>query len=134
MSCRMVLDVAEPTGTVMSIRTIGFGCRQELEHAGSSQTGDRHAEAAIMAFPAFTDSLLLAMFTRTEPHPALGVDPVSLGSLLAASLAIGAAADVLASRGGSNAMAMAMQHEQPAAVSEGPQLHFDTADRASGPP
>ena len=66
-------------------------------HASSSQTGDRQAAAAIMALPVFTCSKLPAMFASAEPHPAPGIDPVTPGSLIAASLSIGAAAHFLAS-------------------------------------
>lgn len=51
--------------------------------------------------------MLLAMFTRTGPHPPLEVEPIALGPFLAASLAIGAAAYVLAARGAPYAMAIA---------------------------
>ncbi len=59
---------------------------------GGSQGGNGYAEVSIAALPVLTDAMLLAMFTRTEPHPPQEVGTFVIGPFLAASLAIGVAA------------------------------------------
>ena len=62
------------------------------EQINRNRAGDGYSAAAVAALLALTGAMLLAMFTRTEPHPPLEVEPFALGPFLAASLAIGAAA------------------------------------------
>ena len=90
-------------------------------------TGDRHVAAAIVALLALTSVMLLAMFTRTEPHPPLEVAPFALGPFLAGSLAIGSAACVLVARGARAGIWMALLFALTALVSYGPQKYFDPA-------
>ena len=89
--------------------------------------GDRHVAAAIVALLVLTSVMLLAMFTRTEPHPPLEVAPFALGPFLAASLAIGSAACVLVARGARAGIWMALLFALTALVSYGPQKYFDPA-------
>ena len=97
------------------------------EQTGRSQFGDGYTAAAIVALLMLTGTMLLAMFTRTEPHPPLVVDPFALGPFLAASLAIGAAAYCLVVRGMRFAMATALVFALTALVSYGPQKYVDPA-------
>ena len=69
---------------------------------------DRCTAAAIMVLVVLTSVMLLAMFTRTEPHPPLEVAPFALAPFLAASLAIGVAAYVLVASGARFAAATAV--------------------------
>ena len=78
------------------------------EQTGGSPAGDGYTAAAIVALLVLTGTMVLAMFTRTEPHPPLVVEPFALGPFLAASLAIGAAAFGLVVRGMRFAMAIAL--------------------------
>ena len=88
---------------------------------------DRCTAAAIMALVVLTSVMLLAMFTRTEPHPPLEVAPFALAPFLAASLAIGVAAYVLVASGARFATATAVLFALTALVSYGPQKYFDPA-------
>ena len=97
------------------------------EQTGRSQAGDSYTATAIVALLVLTGTMLLAMFTRTEPHPPLVVEPFALGPFLAASLAIGAAAYGLVVRGRRFAMAVALLFALTALVSYGPQKYFDPA-------
>ncbi len=78
--------------------------------------------------------MLLAKFTRTGPHPSLEVEPIALGPFLAASLAIGAAAYVLAACGVPYAMAIAFLYALTALISYGPQKYVDAAISKFWPP
>ena len=97
------------------------------KQTNESPTGDSYAAAAMAALLVLTGTMLLAMFTRTEPHPPLEVDPFALGPFLAASLAIGAAAHGLTVRGMRFAMAAAVLFALTALVSYGPQKYVDPA-------
>lgn len=97
------------------------------EQTGRSQFGDGYTAAAIVALLMLTGTMLLAMFTRTEPHPPLVVEPFALGPFLAASLAIGAAAYCMVVRGMRFAMATALLFALTALVSYGPQKYVDSA-------
>ena len=88
---------------------------------------DRCTAAAITALVVLTSVMLLAMFTRTEPHPPLEVAPFALAPFLAASLAIGVAAHVLVASGARFAIATALLFALTALVSYGPQKYFDPA-------
>ena len=97
------------------------------EQTNRSQAGDGYTAVATAALMVLTGAMLLAMFTRTEPHPPLEVEPFALGPFLAASLAIGAAAYGLAVRGMRFAMAIALLFALTALVSYGPQKYVDPA-------
>ena len=95
------------------------------EQTNGNRAGDGYTAAAVAALLVLTGAMLLAMFTRTEPHPPLEVEPFALGPFLAASLAIGAAAYGLAVRGMRFAMAIALLFALTALVSYGPQKYVD---------
>ena len=97
------------------------------EQTNRNRAGDGYTVAAVAALLVLTGAMLLAMFTRTEPHPPLEVKPFALGPFLAASLAIGAAAYGLAIRGMQFAMAIALLFALTALVSYGPQKYVDPA-------
>ncbi|MCY4592501.1 MAG: hypothetical protein OXE86_18495 [Alphaproteobacteria bacterium] len=97
------------------------------ERTNGRPAGDSYTAAAIAALLVLTGIMLLAMFTRTEPHPPLEVAPFALGPFLAASLATGAAAYGLAVRGMRFAMATAVLFVLTALVSYGPQKYVDPA-------
>ena len=92
-----------------------------------SHGGNGYAEAAITALLVLTGAMLLAMFTRTEPHPPLEVEPFALGPFFAASLAIGVAAYGLMVRGMRLALPIALLFALTALVSYGPQKYVDPA-------
>ena len=97
------------------------------EQTGKNQFGDGYTVAAIVVLMVLTGTMLLAMFTRTEPHPPLVVEPFALGPFLAASLAIGAAAYCLAVRDMRFALLIALFFALTALVSYGPQKYVDPA-------
>ena len=97
------------------------------EQPNTSQAGSGYTSTAIVALLVLTSAMLLALFTRTEPHLPLEVEPVALGPFLAASLATGAAAYGLVVRGMRFAMAIALLFALTALVSYGPQKYFDPA-------
>ena len=97
------------------------------EQTNRNRAADGYTAAAVAALLVLTGAMLLAMFTRTEPHPPLEVEPFALGPFLAASLATGAAAYVLAVRGFRFAMATALLFALTALVSYGPQKYVDPA-------
>ena len=97
------------------------------EQTNVNRAGDGYTAAAVAALLVLTGAMLLAMFTRTEPHPPLEVEPFALGPFLAASLAIGAAAYGLAVRGMRFAMAIALLFALTALASYGPQKYVDPA-------
>ena len=97
------------------------------EQTNGSQAGVGSTEAAIVALLVLTGTMLLAMFTRTQPHPPLEVEPFALGPFLAASLALGAASYGLVVRGTRFAMAIALLFALTALVSYGPQKYVDPA-------
>ena len=97
------------------------------EQTNGSQAGNGYTAAAIAALLVLTGAMLLAMFTRAEPHPPLEVEPFALGPFLAASLATGAAAYGLVVRGTRFAMAVALLFVLTALVSYGPQKYVDPA-------
>lgn len=88
---------------------------------------DCYTAAAVAVLLVLTSAMLLAMFTRTEPHPPLEVGPFALGPFLAASLAIGTAAYVLIARGARWGLWIALLFALTALVSYGPQKYFDAA-------
>ncbi len=97
------------------------------EQPNTSQAGSGYTSTAIVALLVLTSAMLLALFTRIEPHLPLEVEPVALGPFLAASLATGAAAYGLVVRGMRFAMAIALLFALTALVSYGPQKYFDPA-------
>lgn len=88
----------------------------------------RHtASAAILALLVLTGVMLLALFSRTTPHPPLEVPPFALGPFLGASLAIGAAAFHLVRQGARFSATLALLFAVTALVSFGPQKYVDPA-------
>ncbi|MGI9485892.1 MAG: hypothetical protein ACR2RF_08430 [Geminicoccaceae bacterium] len=85
------------------------------------------ASAAIIVLLVLTGVMLLALFSRTEPHPPLEVTPFALGPFLGASLAIGSAAFHLIRDGMRFGTAVAVLFAVTAMVSFGPQKYFDPA-------
>ena len=85
------------------------------------------ASAAILVLLVLTGVMLLALFSRTAPHPPLEVPPFALGPFLGASLAIGTAAFHLVSRESRLGGALAVLFALTALVSFGPQKYFDPA-------
>ena len=94
----------------MSIRTHGFGNSCEEQNAASSKYGafrrwlcrsGNHGAAGAC------ESHAVRLFTRTEPHLPLDVEPFALGPFVAASLVAGAAAYVLMVRGMRHSTAIA---------------------------
>ncbi len=85
------------------------------------------ASAAIIALLVLTGVMLLAMYSRTMPHPPLEVPPFALGPYLGASLAVGAAALHLVRQGARYGGLLALLFALLALVSFGPQKYFDPA-------
>ena len=85
------------------------------------------ASAAIVVLLTLTAVMLLALFTRTEPHPPLIVAPFALAPFLGASLAVGLAALRLAGQGARSSAALMVLFAATALVSFGPQKYFDAA-------
>ena len=83
--------------------------------------------AAIVALLVLTGIMLLALMSRTPPHPPLEVAPFALAPFLGASLAIGAAALPLVRRGLPYGGTLAALFAATALVSFGPQKYFDPA-------
>lgn len=83
------------------------------------------ATAAILVLLTLTGVMLLALFSRSPPHPPLEVPPFALGPFLGASLAIGAAAFHLLRQGARCGGALAVLFALTALVSFGPQKYLD---------
>jgi hypothetical protein len=83
------------------------------------------ATAAILVLLTLTGVMLLALFSRTAPHPPLEAPSFALGPFLAASLAIGAAAFHLLRQGVRYGSTLAVLFALSALVSFGPQKYFD---------
>jgi len=83
------------------------------------------ATSAIMVLLTLTGVMLLALFSRTMPHPPLEVPPFAIAPFLGASLAIGVAALHLVSRGARFGTGLAVLFALTALVSFGPQKYFD---------
>ncbi len=83
------------------------------------------ATAAILVLLTITGVMLLALMSRTPPHPPLDVPPFALGPFLAASLAIGAAAFHLLRQAVRYGSLLAVLFALTALVSFGPQKYFD---------
>ncbi len=97
-----------------------------MSKPGESAARESHpASAAIIILLVLTGVMLLALFSRTAPHPPLEVPPFALGPFLGASLAIGAAAFHLVRRGARHGIALAVLFALTALVSFGPQKYFD---------
>jgi len=82
-------------------------------------------QAATLVLLMLTGVMLLALMTRTAPHPPFEVAPFALGPFLGASLAIGAAAFHLERSGTLAGLALAVLFAITALVSFGPQKYFD---------
>jgi len=99
-----------------------------MSDSGESATRENHlASAAIVVLLVLTSVMLLALFSRTAPHPPLEVPPFALGPFLGASLAIGAAAFHLVREDARYGSALAVLFALTALVSFGPQKYFDPA-------
>lgn len=85
----------------------------------------RRDDAAAAAVMVLTGVMLLALVTRTPPHPPLDVPLFALAPFLGASLAIGAASLLLVRRGGRRAMGVVGLFVVTALISFGPQKYFD---------
>lgn len=83
--------------------------------------------AAILVLVVLTSIMLLALFTRTEPHPPLEVPSFALGPFLAASLSIGVAALTLMLCNMRLAMLVALLFALTALIPYGPQKYVDPA-------
>ncbi len=83
------------------------------------------ATAAILVLLTLTGVMLLALLSRTPPHPPLDVPPFALGPFLGAHLAIGAAAFYLLRAGARHGTMLALLFGLMALVSFGPQKYFD---------
>ncbi len=83
--------------------------------------------AAVLVLLVLTAVMLLALFSRTAPHPPLEVAPFALAPFLGASLAIGAAAFHLLSQGSRYGEIAAIVFAVTAVLSFGPQKYFDPA-------
>jgi len=88
---------------------------------------NEYLAAAIVALLVLTGIMLLALMSRTPPHPPLEVAPFALAPFLGASLAIGAAALHAVHRGAHYGGALAALFAATALVSFGPQKYFDPA-------
>lgn len=84
-------------------------------------------QAGIVALLIVTGVMLLALFSRTAPHPPLEVAPFALAPLLGASLATGAAALCLLRDATRLAHALAILFAATGLVSFGPQKYLDPA-------
>ena len=82
---------------------------------------------AVLILLILTAVMLLALFSRTAPHPPLEVAPFALAPFLGASLAIGAAAFHLLSQGSRYGEIAAIVFAVTAVLSFGPQKYFDPA-------
>jgi hypothetical protein len=83
------------------------------------------ATAAILVLLTLTGVMLLALFSRTSPHPPLEVPPFALGPFLGAFLAIGVAAFHLLRQGARYGSTLAVLFALMALLSFGPQKYFD---------
>lgn len=99
-----------------------------MSDPGESATQQNHpTSAAIVVLLVLTGVMLLALFSRTAPHPPLEVPPFALGPFLGASLAIGAAAFHLIRQGARYGSTLAVLFALSALVSFGPQKYLDPA-------
>ena len=96
-------------------------------HEKSTASQNHPALAAILVLIVLTGVMLLALFTRTAPHPPLEVVLFAIGPFLGASMAIGAAAFHLVGQGARSGSALAILFALTALVSFGPQKYFDPA-------
>jgi peptidoglycan/LPS O-acetylase OafA/YrhL len=83
------------------------------------------ATAAILVLLTLTGVMLLALFSRSAPHPPIEAPPFALGPFLGASLAIGAAAFHLLRQGARHGGTLAVFFALTALVSFGPQKYLD---------
>jgi hypothetical protein len=81
--------------------------------------------AATLVLLVLTTVMLLALFSRTAPHPLLEVAPFAIAPFLGASLAIGLAAFHLLARNDRIGLWLTLLFVVTALVSFGPQKYFD---------
>ena len=99
-----------------------------MSEPGNSVARQNHTvAAAIAALLVLTGVMLLALFSRTAPHPPIEVPAFAIGPFLGASLAIGAAAFHLVCQGARFGGGLAILFAITALVSFGPQKYFDPA-------
>lgn len=85
------------------------------------------AVAAVLVLLVLTAVMLLALFSRTPPHPPIEVPLFALGPFLGASLAIGVAALYLLRQGARHGTSLAVLFALTALISFGPQKYVDPA-------
>lgn len=90
-----------------------------------STPATRPLMAGTIVLLVLTGIMLLALFSRTAPHPPLEVPPFALGPFLGASLAIGAAALYLLGRESRLGTVLALVFALTALLSFGPQKYLD---------
>ena len=106
------------------------------DHDRTPAPATASTRAATLTLLVLTGVMLLALFSRTAPHPPLEVAPFALGPFLGASLAIGGAALHLASGpggGGRAGRVLVLTFVVTALVSFGPQKLVDPAFRLIWP-
>ena len=97
-----------------------------MSDIGNSAAGKNDpVAAAILVILVLTSVMLLALYSRTEPHPPLEVPLFAIGPFLGAFLAIGAAAIYLVRRGARYGGILAVLFALLALMSFGPQKYFD---------
>lgn len=95
------------------------------ENGNMAARRNEPAVAAILVLIVLTTVMLLALFSRTAPHPPLEVPPFALGPFLGASLALGAAALYLVRRSTRFGGTLAILFAITALISFGPQKYID---------
>ena len=88
---------------------------------------DASTSAAVLVLLVLTAVMLLALFSRTAPHPPLEIAPFALAPFLGASLAIGTAAWHLLRQDARHGGALAVAFALSALVSFGPHKYVDPA-------
>ncbi len=91
----------------------------------NSNSNDTVMEAAIIGLLILTGVMLLALFTRTAPHPPLEVPLFALAPFLGSGLAIGSAALILIRGEHSYAKVIVFLFCILSLISFGPQKYFD---------
>ncbi|MGI9414248.1 MAG: hypothetical protein ACR2PM_11300 [Hyphomicrobiales bacterium] len=122
--CR-TLRLSVPHGTEYG-ETVPMGtvnqCRCEVEIMTlHPNTRNATASACIWALITLQTVMLLALFTRTAPHPPLTVPPFALGPFLGMAISLGVFAAILIARGVKFGYAAAVGFALASLVSFGPQ-------------
>jgi hypothetical protein len=98
---------------------------EQMERSAGNESSA--TQVAILVLLVLTGVMLMALFSRTAPHPPLEVAPFALAPFLGASLAIGTAAFQLDRHGSRVGSALAILFAVTALVSFGPQKYIDPA-------